>query len=137
MRDISLEVPLCPFALAWRGQRDDTTNPRIETLRDALDDAALASCVASFENDNNLQLLVDDPVLQLDQLPLQAKQFLEIKTPIDSLFSFMLGEQLGTRRHRRRARNGARRQEERILSQAAVVATNCTSGTSPLARIRS
>src|SRR5262249_14544755 len=84
VRHVSLEIPLCTLTLAWRGQRDYATDSRIKTLRDPLDDATLASCVASLENNDNLELLVDNPVLQLNQLTLQAKQFLEIKSPIDS-----------------------------------------------------
>src|SRR5262249_57604781 len=60
-----------------------------------VDEATLGRRVGSLENNDNLELLVDNPVLQLNQLTLQAKQFLEIKSPIDSLFSFMLVEQLG------------------------------------------
>jgi hypothetical protein len=36
----------------------------------ALDDASLASRVTTFENDNDLKLLVLNPVLQLDQFAL-------------------------------------------------------------------
>ena len=79
MRDIALEIPLGALALARRGQRDDPADARIEPLRDALDDAALARGIAALEHHDDLQLLMHDPVLQLDQFALQAKQLVEIE----------------------------------------------------------
>ena len=79
MRDVALEIPLRALALARRRQRGDAADARIEALRDALDDAALAGGVAPLEQHHDFELLVDDPVLQLDELALQPQQLLEIE----------------------------------------------------------
>jgi hypothetical protein len=65
------------------GAGSAATDTRIEPLRDALDDAALAGCIATFENHHHLELLVDHPVLQLHQLALQAEQLLEVGRSLD------------------------------------------------------
>jgi hypothetical protein len=91
VRHISLEIPLRALALARRRQRHDAADARIEALRDPLDDAALAGGVAPFEDDDDLELPVDHPVLQLHQLPLQPKQLLEIEVPIDGLLFGAVG----------------------------------------------
>ncbi len=82
MRDIALEVPLRALALARRRQRRDAADARVEPLRDALDDAALAGGVAALEQHHDLELLVADPVLQLDQLALQPQQLAEIELAV-------------------------------------------------------
>ena len=84
MRDVALEIPLRALALARRRQRRDAADARIEPLGDALDDAALAGGVAAFEQHDDLELLVHDPVLQLDQLALQPEQLLEIEAAVDA-----------------------------------------------------
>jgi hypothetical protein len=61
-------------------------------LRDALDDAALARGIAALEQHDDLELLVDDPILQLDQLALQPKQLLEIEFPLQRLMFGMVGD---------------------------------------------
>ena len=81
MRDIALEVPLAALALGRRGQRHGAADARVETLGDPLDGAALARRVASLEDDDQLELLGDDPVLELDELALQAQELLEIELP--------------------------------------------------------
>ena len=48
---------IASLALGRRGQRRDAADARIEALRDALDDAALACGVATFEEDDDLELL--------------------------------------------------------------------------------
>ena len=58
-------------------------NAGAQPLRDAFDDAAFSSRVSAFEKNDNLQLLVHHPVLQLHKLALQAEKLLEIKVPID------------------------------------------------------
>jgi hypothetical protein len=50
----------------------------LQALRDALDDAALASGVAAFEHDHHLVPGGVHPVLQLDQVALQTEQVLEV-----------------------------------------------------------
>ena len=89
MRRITLEVPLRALAFVRRWQGRDVANARIETLGNALDNAALASGVASFEDNDDLKLVVLDPVLQLDQLTLEPKQLLEIDGPFDRLARFI------------------------------------------------
>jgi hypothetical protein len=66
------------FAVVGRGQCGDTGHARVQALRDALDDAALARRIAAFEQDDDLLLAVLHPVLQLDQFALQAEQLLEV-----------------------------------------------------------
>src|SRR6185437_682455 len=82
MRDIALEIPLRALALARRRERGDAADPRVEALGDALDHSALAGGVAALEDHDHLELVVLDPILQLDQLALQAKQLLEIDVPV-------------------------------------------------------
>ena len=88
---VALEIPLRALALAGGRQRRDAADPRIEALRDALDDAALAGGVAAFEDHDDLELLVLHPVLQLDQLALQPEQLPEIDATIDGGPVRMLG----------------------------------------------
>ncbi len=89
------------LALGRSGQCRDAADARIQTLGDALDDAAFAGGVAPFEDDNDLQFLVHDPVLQLDELALQAKQVLEVEIAVDrvalSLVLHERGELFGAR----------------------------------------
>src|SRR6516225_10976877 len=82
MRHVALKIPLGAFALAGSRQRRDRADPRIEALRDPLDDPALSRRVAALEKDDDLELLLHDPVLQLHQLALQAKQLLEVDATI-------------------------------------------------------
>jgi len=49
-----------------------------EPLGDALDRPALARGIATLEQDHHLLARGDDPVLQLDQLGLQAEQLREV-----------------------------------------------------------
>ena len=78
MRDVTLKIPLRPFAFRRRRQRGHATDARIQPLRDAFDDAALARGVAAFEDDDDLVFGLHDPVLQLHQFPLQAEQLAEV-----------------------------------------------------------
>src|SRR5262245_60921142 len=68
MGNVALKIPLAAFALARSRQRRDPADPRIEALRDPLDDPALSRRVAALEEDHDLELLLHDPVLQLHQL---------------------------------------------------------------------
>ncbi|MCY1312894.1 hypothetical protein D9M70_633630 [compost metagenome] len=78
MRHVALEIPLRLFAVGGCRQRDDAHDTRIEPLGDALDDAALAGGVTSLEDHHHFFLVVDHPVLQLDQLRLQLQQRAEV-----------------------------------------------------------
>ena len=79
MRRIALEIPLRALARGRRRQRGHAAYARIQALRDALDDAALAGGIAALEQ---AMAGVHHPVLQLDQLALQAQQFAEIALAI-------------------------------------------------------
>ena len=92
VRGVALEIPLAALALARRRQRRDAADARIEPLRDALDDAALARGIAPLEQHDDLELLVHDPVLQLDQFALQPQQLLEVEFPIQRLVFGMVGD---------------------------------------------
>jgi len=83
VRDVAREAPLAALALARRGKRHDAADPRIEALRDPLDGAALARRVPPLEQNDQLELPVDDPVLQLHQFLLQPQQFLEVEASFD------------------------------------------------------
>ncbi len=78
MLRVALEIPLRAFAVVRRGQRRDAAHARIQTLRDALDRAALAGRIAALEDHDEPVARVHDPVLQLDQFALQAEQLAEI-----------------------------------------------------------
>ena len=75
---IALEVPLRALAVVRRRQRRHPAHARVEPLRDALDDAALAGGVAALEQDHDLLPAVHHPVLQLHQLALQPEQLAEV-----------------------------------------------------------
>ena len=49
------------------------------------DDAALAVGVAALEQNHQLELLMDDPVLKFDEFLLQPQQLLEIDVAIECL----------------------------------------------------
>ena len=51
----------------------------------------LSGGVASFEDHDDLEPVVLDPVLQLDQFALQAEQLLEIEMPVQRRRSFVVG----------------------------------------------
>ena len=70
--NVALEVPLRLLALCRRAQGHDAADARIERLGDALDGAALAGGVAALEEHHDAQAFVANPLLQLDQLDLQA-----------------------------------------------------------------
>src|SRR5580704_4545522 len=78
MGDVPLEIPLRSLAIVRCRERRDTANARVQSLRDALDDAAFSRGVAPFEDDHELQLLVDDPVLQFHQFALESKELPEV-----------------------------------------------------------
>jgi len=71
------------LALGGRRQRHHLAAARVQALRHPFDDATLAGGVAAFEQDEDLELLVDHPILELDELLLQPQQFLEIEATSD------------------------------------------------------
>ena len=81
VRDIALEVPLGAFALGRRRQRHGATDARVETLGDPFDRPALARRIPALEDDDQLELLGDHPILELDELPLQPQELVEINLP--------------------------------------------------------
>ena len=65
---LSMELRLLP--LGRRGEGHHAKDARADTLHDALDHAAFAGSVSSFENDHDAGVGGLDPVLELDQLNL-------------------------------------------------------------------
>ena len=70
--DVALEVPLRPLAVGRLGQRDHPHDARVGPVDDPLDRAALARGVPALEEHADPEALVDDPLLELDQLPLES-----------------------------------------------------------------
>src|SRR5262245_15107872 len=89
--DVALKVPLGTLALVRRGQRRHAADARVEALRDPLDDSSLARGIAPLEDHHELELLVDDPVLELHELSLQAEELAEVELPIDRRLPGRLG----------------------------------------------
>src|SRR5580704_3004920 len=75
MWNVSLGVHLRLFALGRRGKRDHPENARANPLGHGFDRAALAGAVAPLEEDADLEALVHDPLLELDELDMQARKF--------------------------------------------------------------
>ena len=96
MRHIALKVPLRAFAVVRRGQCGHAANARVQALGDALDDTALACGIAAFKQNHHLVAGGDHPVLQLDQLGLQAEQLAEV---LATGFFLILGSGLPIRLH--------------------------------------
>src|SRR5262245_17668740 len=95
MGHISLEVPLRLLAFARSRQRHDAADPWVETLSNPFDDTAFASGITPLEYHHDLKFAIDHPVLQLDQLSLQSKQFSKIEPSVDGVLVLTIGEQLG------------------------------------------
>ena len=83
VRDIALEIPLGALALGRGRQGDDLADPWVEPLGDSLDDPALAGSVAALEQHDQFEFLVNNPILQFDQFPLQSQQFAEIGAAVE------------------------------------------------------
>src|SRR5215467_7771949 len=92
MRHIALKVPLSALAFARGGQCRDAANARVETLGNPLNDAALASRIPTFKQNNNLALVVRNPVLQLHKFALKSEQFFEVEAPVQCIPVRMLGD---------------------------------------------
>ena len=76
--DVALKIPLAALAFRRRAERHDAADARVQALGDALDDAALAGCVAALEDDDDPQALQADPFLQLDEFELQMGEFVDV-----------------------------------------------------------
>src|SRR5262249_10000038 len=79
VRDVSLEIPLGPFAVVRRRQRRNATDAGIQALRDPLDHAALAGGAAPLEVDPEFLAGRDQPLLELDQLALEPEELAKVE----------------------------------------------------------
>jgi hypothetical protein len=64
-------------------QRDHLADARIEPLGNTLDHPALAGGVAALKQHDQFEFLVNDPILQFDQFPLQSQQFAKIGAAVE------------------------------------------------------
>ena len=71
VRDVALEIPLSLFGLGGFLQCHDPRTARVQVFHEALDGAALAGGVASFEQNHVTHAGALGPPLQLQQLDLQ------------------------------------------------------------------
>src|SRR5215475_12434718 len=90
MRHVTLEVPLRALPVVGGRQRHGATDTRVESLRDAFDDATLAGGVTSLEDDDDSLPRFDHPVLKLDQFGLQPEKLPEIVASI--FLRFFVGD---------------------------------------------
>src|SRR5262245_65509157 len=74
MRHVALKIPLGAFALARSRQGRDPADPRIEALRDPLDDPDLYRRVAAIEEDHDLELMLHDTDLAIPTLHIEVMQ---------------------------------------------------------------
>ena len=95
MRGVTLEVPLRGFTVGGLGQRHHPALARVEMLADGLDRAALASCIAAFEQHQQALPAVLHPARHCGQFQLQRQQ----------QFVVVLALELG---HRHTTRGGSR-----------------------------
>ena len=92
MRDVAREIPLTALTLAGCGQGRHAAHPGIQALGDAFDRTALAGSISSFKDHHDFELLVDDPVLQFDQLALEAKKLLEVALALELIALTQIGK---------------------------------------------
>jgi hypothetical protein len=78
MGRIALEIPLGAFPVIGRRQGDGAHRTRVQALRDALGDPALAGGIAAFKEDDHAVTRARHPVLPLHRLALEAQQLTEI-----------------------------------------------------------
>ena len=94
VRHITLKVPLCFFPVTGCRQRHGTHHPRIQSLRNALDDAAFTRRVAPFKKNNHAVARMRHPILQFNEFALQTQQLTEIRLTLQQrllfIFSFTL-----------------------------------------------
>ena len=72
MRDVPLEVPLALLPLRWGAEGDDPGVAGVAPLHDPLDGAPLARRVPALEDHTEPEAFVDDPLLHLHELGLEA-----------------------------------------------------------------
>src|SRR5262249_35577907 len=68
----------------------DPEDARADALGHGLDRAALAGSITAFENDADLEALVHHPLLELDELDVQARQFALVFLPLQLAAGFSL-----------------------------------------------
>ena len=78
MRDVALEVPLRPLPFGRGREGDDSNEAGVEQSRHPLDEAALAGGIPAFEQHYHPKAAVPDPLLELEQLHLEAAELLVI-----------------------------------------------------------
>ena len=76
MRHVTLDVHLRLLAVGRRRQRHNPKHARADPLGQRPDGAALARGIAAFEDDDDAQALVLDPLLEMAQLGLELAKFL-------------------------------------------------------------
>src|SRR5260370_14801675 len=72
--DVTLEIPLRPLFLGRRRERDHPAIAWVEQRHDPFDDTAFAGRIAAFEEDHDAQVSIPDPLLELDELDLEASE---------------------------------------------------------------
>ncbi len=82
---VALEVPLRLLALGRDAEGADAGDARVQGFGDALDDAALAGRVATFEEADDLEPAKLDPFLELDQLDLKSGQLGVVELALELL----------------------------------------------------
>ena len=80
MGGVTLEIPLTALPFRRHAKGDNAAGPRVEALRNALDDPTFSCGVPSFEQDDDFELLVLDPFLEFDKLDLEFTEFFLIET---------------------------------------------------------
>ncbi|MNL27681.1 hypothetical protein D3C87_1492850 [compost metagenome] len=78
VRQITLHIHLAFFPLGRCRQRHHPEHPRTDPFGQRLDCPALAGAITALKDDADLGARVLHPLLQLDHLDMQPRQFLEI-----------------------------------------------------------
>jgi hypothetical protein len=81
MRHIPLDIHLRFFSFCRRRQRHDPKSAWANALGERLDDAALSSAVASFEDNANFFPFAANPFLKLHEFDVQSSQFFLVCFP--------------------------------------------------------
>ena len=89
--DVALVVPLALLALGGCGQGGDAHDAGAEVLRDALDRAALAGCVATLEHHDDPRARLLGPQLHPHQLGLEPGQLRLVDVVRDLVLVLLAG----------------------------------------------